>query len=211
MILGIYFLLRKSEYLPISAGNKGRQWRFVKFFGRLGQDIPWSSIGKIKAYSILININKSKTDQYGRGRLIRHQRMTEEKSECIVQRMENWAAECRDQHGAGEHDSIFQIGDRVLVSAAEMTAAMKRTVEHLGWESSKVSAHSLRYGGATMLAAAGLPQYVIAYFGGWTADSKALRRYMQLGADAVSRASKIMSLGFNKSLADSRSRATSGV
>jgi hypothetical protein len=207
--LGIYFLLRKSEYLPVSAKNKGRKWKFVKFFDSNGVQIPWNLIGKTRAYEVLLNVDKSKTDQYGHGRLVRHKSM-EDGSECVVKKLVDWVVECRDNYGATLDDYVFQIGDRILVSASEMTAAMKRTVEFLGWDSSKVTAHSLRYGGATMLAAAGLPQYVIAYFGGWTADSKALRRYMQLGAGAVARASRIMSRGFSKSLAESRARAAAG-
>ena len=54
----------------------------------------------------------------------------------------------------------------------DVAGAMKKIAVHLGWESSKVSVHSLRYGGATMLAAARLPQYVIQYFGGWAEGSK---------------------------------------
>jgi hypothetical protein len=103
---------------------------------------------------------------------------------------------CRDKLGATELDYIFQIGDRVLVS-----------VEHLGMSSAKISAHSLRYGGATMLAAAGIPQYVIAYFGGWKADSKSLQIYMHLGAEAVAQASSVMASGFMRSLTATRIRA----
>ena len=56
---------------------------------------------------------------------------------------------------------------------------MKRTAEFGKLESHKISAHLLRYGGTTMLAAAGLPQYIIAYFGGWTEDSESLKFYTQ--------------------------------
>ena len=87
---------------------------------------------------------------------------------------------------------------------------MKLVVTHLGWDASKVSAHSLRYGGATMLAAAGLPQYVIEYFfGGWAENSKALKIYIQVGAGAVDQVSRIMAKGINVSLEESRLRATS--
>jgi len=41
----------------------------------------------------------------------------------------------------------------------------------------RATSHSLRYGGATMLAAAGFPHYVIAIYGGWSPDSKTLRFY----------------------------------
>ncbi len=41
----------------------------------------------------------------------------------------------------------------------------------------KPTSHSLRYGGATMMAAAGFPQYIIAIYGGWTENSTSLRIY----------------------------------
>jgi hypothetical protein len=210
--LGIYFLLRKSEYLP---GNKskgkdqsrGRQWSRIKFFDVAGKPITWPDIRVGRSYEVVIDIDRSKTDQFGRGRLVRHKRVSGEN--CIVKELEIWATECRDQHNAKASDYLFQVGERVFVKDSDIAQAMRKTVEHLGWDSSKISAHSLRYGGATMLAAAGLPQYVIAYFGGWTADSKALKRYMQLGAEAVAQASHIMAAGFDKSLAESRTRVAS--
>ena len=42
---------------------------------------------------------------------------------------------------------------------------MKDIVTYLGLRDDKVSAHSLRYGGATMLAASSLPQYIISVDG----------------------------------------------
>jgi hypothetical protein len=202
--LGIYFLLRKSEYLPTSRTNKGRQWKFVKFIGRDGKVIPWAFVGVTPAVEMILKVDKSKTDQFGRGRLVRHKEV--EGPNCIVKKIVAWVVRCRDELGAGPEDYLFQVGDRVLVKADEMATAMKRTMDSLGLDGSKVTAHSLRYGGATMLAAAGLPQYVIAYFGGWTADSKSLLSYMQLGAQAVANASRIMASGFRKSRAETRSR-----
>ena len=40
-----------------------------------------------------------------------------------------------------------------------------------------LTSHCLRYGGATMLAAAGFPHYLIAYYGGWSPDSDSLKLY----------------------------------
>ena len=205
--LGIYFLLRKSEYLPTSSSNFGRQWKHVKFFAIDGREIPWGDIGRIEAAEVLLNIDKSKMDQFGRGRLVRHKAVPG--SFCIVKKTVAWAVKCRDHLGATQSDYIFKVRDRVLVNDIEMAKAMRQTFEFVGISNARVSAHSLRYGGATMLAAAGLPQYVIAFFGGWTADSKSLRRYMQLGAEAVAQASKIMAAGFGKSLAETRARAAS--
>ena len=46
-----------------------------------------------------------------------------------------------------------------------------------GLPAARVSTHSLRYGGATMLASGGYPEYIIAMYGGWAEGSASLRRY----------------------------------
>ena len=108
-----------------------------------------------------------------------------------------------------EEDYLFCIGKAApIIKDNDVAWVMKAIVSQLGWDSGKVSAHSLRYGGATMLAAAGLPQYVIAYFGGWTEDSSSLKHYTQVGGDSVTRVSKIMSMGFQRSLEESRIRSS---
>ena len=85
--------------------------------------------------------------------------------------------------------------------------AMKAIVRMLGWKDDKVSAHSLHYGGATMLAAAGLPQYFIEYFGGWAENSKSLKEaYIKLASQGVDRVSNIFSRGFYQSLEETRIR-----
>jgi hypothetical protein len=210
MTFGIYFLLRKSEYLPgHSAGvfHKGLRWDHVRFFSPEGIRILWSDVRLGLTKVIEINIAVSKTDRFGLiGRLVKHTRV--DSFDCIVHKMEKWLIYSRDQLSVLESDTLFHcksIG--TIISDNEVAAIMKSIVVHLGWSAKKISAHSLRYGGATMLAAAGLPQYVIAYFGGWSEDSKSLRRYTQVGGDAVTRVSNIMSSGFNKSLEESRIRS----
>jgi len=110
--------------------------------------------------------------------------------------------------GAIPEDALFQIRDFQLLIDDEVAAVMKLVVVHLGWDPSKISAHSLRYGGATMLAAAGIPQYLIKYYGGWAEGSKSLRLYAQVGGNAISKVSQIMADGFNVSLAESRLRCS---
>ena len=55
---------------------------------------------------------------------------------------------------------------------------MKATCTLDGLPADKISAHSLRYGGATTLAAAGYSEYIIAFYGGWAEGSKAMKRYI---------------------------------
>ena len=59
-----------------------------------------------------------------------------------------------------------------------------------------------------MLAAAGLPQYIIAYFGGWCEDSKSLQTYTQLNISSNNMVSKIFSEGDRASLEETRIRHT---
>ena len=206
---GIYFLLRKSEYLPgRSAGSfhGGLSWKNVLFFSEGGFPISWDSINVGQAKWVEIKIPISKTDQLGAGRLVKHERVSG--PNCIVKKMEKWAVYSRVALGSTPSDFIFwKVDSPPLLIDMEVAAVMKAIVVHLGWDPKKVCVHSLRYGGATMLAAAGLPQYVIAYFGGWTEGSASLKRYTQVGGGSVTMVSNIMSEGYSKDLEESRIRA----
>ena len=169
MKFGIYFLMRKSEFLPgrVVGGDKVRKglpFKWINFTDREGREISWEDVKPSRAQAVSINIKKSKTDQYGNGRIVRHNRVVGK--DCIVRELEKWIVMCRDVLGATPKDRLFQVGEHPIVKDDDVAAAMKLVVVHLGWDPSKVSAHSLRYGGATMLAAAGIPQYLIEYFGG---------------------------------------------
>ena len=57
---------------------------------------------------------------------------------------------------------------------------------------SRVSLHSLRYGGASALASAGYPEYIIAMYGGWKEGSSCLRQYVRPSDSIISAVSKHM-------------------
>jgi hypothetical protein len=206
---GIYFLLRKSEFLPGRSAGKfhgGLQCKHVLFFSEGGFPISWDNVHIGAAKYMEIKIPVSKTDQLGSGRLVKHERVSG--PNCIVKRFERWALFSRVAFQSTALDFIFwKIGSPPIITDLEVATIMKAIVVYLGWDSKKVCVHSLRYGGATMLAAAGLPQYVIAYFGGWTEGSASLRRYTQIGGRSIGQVSSIMSEGFNKDLEESRIRA----
>jgi len=203
---GIYFLLRKSEYLPNSKGdNPGLLRSDILFFGNDGFPTTCSSIQKGQAGSIRINIPYSKCDQFGYGRNILHVRQKGE-ARCIVNDLEEWIIKTRVELGASDDDYLFRVKGKNIISSEQVSIVMKRTTEFCGFSSNKISAHSLRYGGATMLAAAGLPQYIIAYFGGWCEDSKSLQTYTQLNVSSNSIVSKIFSDGDRASLEETRIR-----
>jgi len=207
---GIYFLLRKSEYLPNRKGDVlGILRSDILFFGKEGFPIACSSIIKGQAGSVRFNIPYSKCDQFGKGRNILHVRQ-EGNARCIVRDLEEWIIQTRTELDASEDDYLFRIKGRNIISSEQVSIVMKRTAEFCGFASDKISAHSLRYGGATMLAAAGLPQYIIAYFGGWCEDSKSLQTYTQLNISTSSNSlvSKIFSEGDRASLEETRIRHT---
>ena len=80
--------------------------------------------------------------------------------------MEHWISYTRDKYSLSESDSLWQLPTYPLLTGAVIDEVMKDTCDILGLPRSKVSTHSLRYGGATELAAAGFPQYIIAAYGG---------------------------------------------
>ena len=207
MEFGIYFLLKKSEFLPCGNKSHGIQWKNITFFPDAGHPIAFNELTRSSVKSAQINITKSKMDQHGYGRLVKHNCVSG--PQCIVKKLVDWAISCRDIHNMSVDDYLFmKRGCNAIISEGAVSIAMKCIVKFLGWKTDKVSPHSLRYGGATMLAAAGLPQYIIAYFGGWSDHSKSLRIYTQVGSEAVNQVSRIMSAGHDVSLEESRIRAS---
>ena len=204
--VGIYFLLRKSEFLPSKNGEQaGLRRSDIIFFSRDGQPISCSVIQRHQAESVKIKIPFSKCDQFGKGRDILHVRQPPGER-CIVHDLEDWIITTRSELSASDKDYLFRVKDKTLISAEQVSIVMKKTVEFCGFDSAKISAHSLRYGGATMLAAAGLPQYIIAYFGGWCEDSKSLQIYTQLNVSSNRDVSRIFSQGDKASLEETRIR-----
>jgi len=59
-----------------------------------------------------------------------------------------------------------------------LASTMKLTCNVVNLPEDKVSAHSLRFRWASMMAAAGFSDYVIAYYGRWAPGSNAIQRYI---------------------------------
>ena len=198
LMFGIFFLLRKSEYLtakdptPPSSGARILRRRSVAFFDLNNARIPYSRVGICRAYSIRLVIDFSKTDQLGLGRLLIHCRQEEVDVNCIVSIMENWIASTRDQYELNESAPVWQITNYPELTGDVLSEVMKSTCDLIGLPRSQVSSHSLRYGGATELAAAGFPQYIIATYGGWTENSKAMHIYTRLSTSTNELVSKHM-------------------
>lgn len=203
--MGIYFLMRKSEYLP-TGQSRGAKWRHLTFYDEQGNIIPRSSLRAGQAHSVVNRIPFSKTDPCGRGRIIQHYRQPPP-SPCIVSKLEAWAIFARDKLGAINDRYLFEIRGTCIVSTSRLVSTLRAIADHLGIHSGAISLHSLRYGGATMLAVAGLPQYIIEHFGGWSPNSKSPQTYIQLGGQSVATVSRAMSQISQSNLADTRIRS----
>jgi hypothetical protein len=189
---GIYFLLRRSEFLGEDRKTKmGLPRSCLLFFTKDGHPILYHDVGStLMADSVHLNVRFSKVDQDGYGRILQHRRQVS--GSCIVKDLEEWISLTRDKYKLGEEEELFHLPGRSRMTGQVLGEVMKLTAVSLGLDSSRVSAHSLRYGGATMLAA-GLPQYVLAYYGGWSETSSSLRLYSGPGTDTIDQVSAHMS------------------
>jgi hypothetical protein len=179
MAVGIYFMLRRSEHIHSAGGTATPvHRRNLTFFDKQNQVIPYERIGKVKAEIVTLNVEFSKTDSSGFGRRVSHIRQDDE-GVCIVSILEKYIATTRDQYGAKESDLLYKIRGVPDLTLPSLHEAMQSAVKALNIAAfvPATTSHSLRYGGATMMAAAGFPQYLIAHYGGWTEGSKSLRTY----------------------------------
>lgn len=198
LLFGIFFLLRKSEFLFKKEKDMPATRHHIIFYDQQDQIIPYSDIGRIPATRILFDVHRGKTDQHGRGRFNSHTR--QESGTCIVSRLERYIAVTRAKpYLAKESDALFEVRGLPRLTSDCLTTVMKAVVTSFGLPADRISAHSLRYGGATLLAAAGFPEYVIAQYGGWAEGSESLRIYTRPTKLMIDRVSKQMSEGGSSS------------
>jgi hypothetical protein len=197
LCFGIFFLLRKGEFLqkPMSLNchHIPMQKSHLRFLTKEQHEIPFPMVGTVRATWLTITVVFSKTDQTGRGRIVTHHVDSECPEHCIVQRMEAYIAVARDRFSAIASDLLFDIPTFPPLTTESLATVMRSTCRLVGLPDDRVSAHSLRYGGATTLAAAGFPEYIIAFYGGWAPGSTAMRRYIKPSNDVVRRVSQHMS------------------
>ena len=172
MAVGIFFMLRRSEHL-VGLQRKGSPRltrRLVVFYDAKNRKIPYSEVGgRVKAQKVALNIAFSKTDHSGFGRRTYHMRQGDKlRDVCIVSILEEWIKMTRDKYKATLDQPLYHIPGLPDLTLEVLHRIMTDTVKSLGVEDKGIRAtsHSLRYGGATMLAAAGFPEYLIAPYGG---------------------------------------------
>ena len=205
--LGIYFIMRRSEFLPNSSKNRGAKWKHLVFHNQHGSIIKNEDLQRGQAASITNHIPFSKSDPHGRGRVVTHYRQPDGQN-CIVQDLENYVLLTRDFYNAYNEKYVFEVNGIRCTDSRILTSILKCAARFIGISDKSISLHSLRYGGATLLASAGLPQYIIEHCGGWARDSGSLKIYVQLEKESAQAVSKAMSIASHLGLADVRVRST---
>ena len=195
-VVGITFLLRKSEHMRIKgqAAAHTLTRRHIVFFGLDQQPIDYGRIGAVTAWSVCVNTVFAKADQSGYGRRTRHTRQPQTPGTCTVAILEQYIMISRDKYGCQINDELYFLPKHGSLTCEKLHEVMQATAEACGVQCTgkKMTSHSLRYGGATMLAAAGLPHYIIAIYGGWSPDSASLRIYTRPSHEMVDMVSQHM-------------------
>jgi hypothetical protein len=205
--LGIYFIMRRSEFLPNSSSNRGAQWKHLIFHNQDGYIIKNDDLQQGQAFSVTNHIPFSKSDPHGRGRVVTHYRQPDGQN-CIVQDLENYVLFTRNSLRARKQKYVFEVDGVRYTDARLLSSILKCTARYIGISDKSISLHSLRYGGATLLASASLPQYIIEHCGGWARDSGSLKIYVQLEKESAQAVSRAMSIASHLGLADVRVRST---
>ena len=94
--------------------------------------------------------------------------------DCPVGNMDRYLGQRRHQ-GPGP---LFTHADGTFLTRSRLAKALRTALKGCGYAQNEFSTHSLRRGGCTSMAAAGVSKLQIGYIGRWTSD--ALERYLEI-------------------------------
>jgi hypothetical protein len=181
LLIAFSLLLRISEYIKVQYSNHHLRAKSVSY--RVGEkDILSTDITEADRElltGVTMIIQSGKSDQDGAGHVYHFPLMSEvEKHHCLCTTLFNWSVRARSD----PEDPFFSYrrpGVYWTLSSDDISGAVKELASCFGFTKlHRFSTHSLRYGGASTLAAAGLPDAWIQTFGRW--KSLAFLQYIKL-------------------------------
>lgn len=203
MLLGFSLLLRVSEYVALPNSNHHFRSQDVTFAlcdgsTRASHSIQvddWSQITKV-----IFLVRSAKNDTQGHGnKMIFARRPTEATSGvCICKVTFDWAVRARLQ----PDDPFLSYRQQWHVSYSEINQAVKAAATLARLPQARFSTHSLRYGGASALAAAGVSHYGIQLYGRW--HSTAFLQYLKMSEAVFNRTLDVILTSDSLSVADIR-------
>ncbi len=176
LLLAFSCLLRSSEYIP---QKKSQHWlracdvSFILRDGRVIQSHCFAWHWSEEVSEVVVHIRSSKTDQSGEGFNFFFD--LNSSSRALVVALIKWAA-MADLSEFEPFFSLrpFQARRKWCLKRTDVTHAMRVIALQSGFskiEAKRFTPHSLRYGGASALAAANLPDYSIKFVGRWKSDA----------------------------------------
>ena len=128
-----------------------------------------SDIGELTG--VTLNVRSAKNDQEGLGNRYHFEviPVSEDVAFCLATDMFRWAEEARHQEGDPfvSYRGVDYAVAPWWLSYYRLNAAVKAAATACGFDGERFSTHSLRIGGATIMAAAGLPNHYIQKMGRW--------------------------------------------
>jgi hypothetical protein len=167
--LGFWFLLRSIEYLAADCGvfDPGRSLTWEDVIGRKdGEVLPRHRLQEADELTITVFSGKGSLHT-----CTRSLKANPESPTCAVRWLKNLHAVLLKNNAApNPRDSLYRKADGKVLTRADLSAVLRAAAVSCGVVSSKVASHSLRRGGASAYAAAGVPHHDIQKFGRWTSD-----------------------------------------
>lgn len=174
LLLGYFFLLRRSEYLFI--GNRIHNYILrlsaIQFLGDNEQPV----IPK-RAKMVAITLTGAKNNQFGREEKRYHYK-SKDTLICPV-RAARWVHKAAAVFGTREDEPALKML-RGGITSDDVSKVVKQAARHAGLDPERFSTHSVRIGGATALLNSGADRLVIKLLGRWL--SNAFEEYPVLSA-----------------------------
>ena len=153
MLLAYYGFLRSSEYL-VTATNEGSRLR--------RKDIKFITETSDVDSRVKLRLRRSKTSQY---QCVYIDIFANGLNDCPVRALKDYVRQFAHQPG----ESLFWYLNKPL-TAIKFNQLFRLTLGKCNLDPMKYSSHSLRSGGATVAAEAGVPTWIIQRLGRWKSD-----------------------------------------
>ena len=173
-LLGLFFLLRSSEYLVETHTDLNKR-------GLRGSDIEARSGGLpcasfAQADEVVLTIRGSKTDQLNRGQTRNHFCLAAGAVDCelcVVQALADLELLAPDRLGNGRrrNEPLLVLGNWAPLRRAEVQAALCRAAVAQGHDARHFGSRSLRFGGASAIWAVYRDSGMVRRWGRWASDA----------------------------------------
>ena len=182
--VGFWFLLRSIEYLADDEGlfDPARSLTFGDLILRDANDsvLPLSRIAEATQLSITVYSGKGSLHT-----CTRTIHRNKDNPSCPLVAVQTLYVEYVKKYSKPPSggNSLFVLSDKSVLTRAGLASVLKQAAVACGVSSSRVATHSLRRGGASAYAAAGVPDADIQRFGRWTSDG--YKRYVTTHSDMM--------------------------